>query len=556
MEQNNNDLDRRLSAIEERLRRLEGFLQGPRPPSPPPPRPTAKPRTPPKATAQPRERDFGKLIAWAGGLAFTTGIVLLVSLAVERGWIGPAVRFGLGLSLALSATGISVYLSTDRRLYKGLADDPASRISVGRTLFVVGLVGGFAASYAGYARWDLFGLATLSVLIAALTFIHLAIGHVSGDIVRAGSAIAGAFLVPVYAGDLASVRLQAWPALVLFAGAAFLSMVWSGRSASVTGWILGTVGGAALFEAIDGSVGAPRILGIWTMAIAAGGVVFMVDRRLAHEDAEFSILDAVLVGWLALMAGLFLGGRIFGSSDVVPELSVILALVAGAIAALRSRRLEIADGLGSAALLLALVSVEHLSDHGLVWMSAAAAVLVAASVWVVAQASLPVARFVSRSLGVVLGFVTALLVAFPILDDRAEVVLSGGLMLLAFVVAAIHDRDRIGRWVFGSVSFVVWVAWWAGFSGLTFQPDAVTTAGWFTTAIAAMYLGRRYRIRAIPIAGLVLGGVAYLKLFMYDLSAVDPGVRIILFLVVGAALVAFALRLGRRESTKPGPTTP
>ena len=553
MDENTGPLEDRIAGIEKRIARLESFFPAVSPAeAPKPAAPAAVPPPPPPAPVHPRkeheERDYGRVIAWAGGLAFTTGIVLLVSLAVERGWIGPGVRFVLGLGLALAATALSVVLSSRRTVFAAVVENPATRLSVARTLFVAGLVGGYAASYAGFARWDLFGFAALSVLIGILTFLHLGLGHLSGDIVRAGSAIAGAFLVPIYAEDLASVQVEAWPAVILFAGGAVLAVVWSRRSGSITAWILGTIGVGALHAAVEGDLGAARVTGIWLLAAAATVTIWMIGRRLATDTGEFSVLDALLVGWLALAAGGYLTGWAFAEPTLYAEIGVVISLGAAGFVAYQAKWREVADGLTVAATVFAFLAIEALSDESLPWMASVAAVLIVAVVWWAGRLDLTLSRFTIRGIALVIGVITTALLAFPVLDDRAEVVLSGGVVLLALAVAAYVDDEILGRWIFGTDTAVVWVAWWAALSGLTFEPDAITTAGWFATAIGAIYVGRQKRIRALPIAGLVLGGVSYLKLFLYDLSAVEPALRIILFLVVGAALVGFAYRSERART--------
>lgn len=562
MDEHLEPVEDRLRTIEERLARLEAFfpegrLQAARvlrqtePASAPAPAPSP----PPAATVSPEpapapERDFGRVIAWAGGLAFTTGLVLLVSLAVERGWIGPGVRFVLGLALALAATGLSVALSSTRELFSEVVESEVNRRSVARALFVAGLVGGYAAAYAGFARWDLYGYSALSILIALLTFMHLVLGHVSGDIVRAGSAIAGAFLVPIYAQDLASVRVEAWPALILFAGAAVLAVAWARRSASVTAWILATVGVAALLASVEPDSGTARLAGIWMFAAVAGATVWMVATRLRDEDRAFSFPDGLLIGWLALAAGGLVSGWAFFDPQIGLEIGVVVALTAIGLIAHRAAWREVADGLTVAATVFAFLAIEALIDEGIVAIAYTSSALIAVSVWWATRWSLTITKSVVRSIALVIAVITVALPAASVLDDEIDVVLSVGLVLIGLIAGAFFDEESWGRWAFGSGAAFVWVSWWAAFSGLTFEPDAITTAGWFATAIGAILVGRQRRILPVQIGGLALGGVSYLKLFLYDLSAVEPALRIVLFLVVGAALVVFAYRSGRARQPR------
>ncbi len=135
---------------------------------------------------------------------------------------------------------------------------------------------------------------------------------------------------------------------------------------------------------------------------------------------------------------------------------------------------------------------------------------------------------------------TVVLLALRQLVD--EVVQTGGIILGGLVLAWLVDRSSLGRWASGTAAAGLWVAWWAALSRFTFEPDAITTAGWFATAMVMMSVGRR--LQPVRLAGLALAGLSYLKLFLHDLAAVEPGIRIVLFLVVGAALVLFAYRSG------------
>ena len=124
----NPEVERRLNLFAQRLaelqrelveiRRLaEGEAVSPTAPPAPAarPAPAPPPRPAPKLQPQPqrapsywdREIDYGALLgakglAWAGGIVTVLGVVFFFVLAVNRGWIGPVERVGLG-ALASSA---------------------------------------------------------------------------------------------------------------------------------------------------------------------------------------------------------------------------------------------------------------------------------------------------------------------------------------------------------------------------------------------------------------------------------------------------------------------
>ncbi len=105
-----------MAQLEARVARLERFFPDGGSPLPARgPVPTRVPAAPRLQRPATPDRTLGRLIAWAGGFALVTGLVLLVGLAVERGWIGPGVGFGLGIGLGAISTALSVYLSAARR---------------------------------------------------------------------------------------------------------------------------------------------------------------------------------------------------------------------------------------------------------------------------------------------------------------------------------------------------------------------------------------------------------------------------------------------------------
>src|SRR5205807_8539349 len=122
------------------------------PPPPQPPRPPAPPRAehrippppPPQPPRRPR-RQLGDLLgprafAWTGGIVTLLGIVLLFVLAVDRGWIGPGARIGIGALASASVFVAGIWL---RRRY---GDTHAALAAAG-----AGIAGGYATLLAAAA---------------------------------------------------------------------------------------------------------------------------------------------------------------------------------------------------------------------------------------------------------------------------------------------------------------------------------------------------------------------------------------------------------------------
>ena len=81
----------------------------PRPAPPPPPAPPREPRF------WERDLDFNELLgakglAWAGGIVTVLGVVFFFVLAVNRGWIGPSERVGLGALASLLVFGAGLWV--------------------------------------------------------------------------------------------------------------------------------------------------------------------------------------------------------------------------------------------------------------------------------------------------------------------------------------------------------------------------------------------------------------------------------------------------------------
>jgi uncharacterized membrane protein len=122
------DFARRLAGLERELqdlRRLAGEEAPATQPAPPPraepmrPRPPAPPVVTPTWDERLRARLpevtmdslFGaRALAWAGGVVTLLGILFFFVLAVNRGWIGPAERVGLGALASALVFGAGVWL--------------------------------------------------------------------------------------------------------------------------------------------------------------------------------------------------------------------------------------------------------------------------------------------------------------------------------------------------------------------------------------------------------------------------------------------------------------
>ncbi|MFK7902575.1 MAG: DUF2339 domain-containing protein, partial [Nitratireductor sp.] len=102
--------------------------------------------------------DFEKRIGeqWsviAGGLAMAFGAVFLVKYSIDAGLLGPVQRITFGLLVSAGLLGGGEWL---RRHDKKLSLAIVPNADIPGVLTAAGIVGAFAAIYAGYALYDLF----------------------------------------------------------------------------------------------------------------------------------------------------------------------------------------------------------------------------------------------------------------------------------------------------------------------------------------------------------------------------------------------------------------
>ncbi len=194
------DYDRRLRAMQFELAELKHAVRSqetpveepkplPVPLAPPPqPKPKLPPPTPPRP---PREIDFSDLLgaralAWAGGVVTLLGILFFFVLAVDRGWIGPIARVGLGGSAATLVFLAGLEL---RRRY---GETHSALAAVG-----AGIAGGYGTLLCADALYHLIPDAAALVIAAGIGSVGLATALAWNSELIAGIGLVGAALAPV-----------------------------------------------------------------------------------------------------------------------------------------------------------------------------------------------------------------------------------------------------------------------------------------------------------------------------------------------------------------------
>lgn len=300
------------------------------PPLPPPtavippvvvPKPKAPEPVVAKVVPQPSLEQFmgAKLFAWAGGLALFLGIVFFVKLSLERGWISPPLRVGIGL-----LTGAVLVIA-------GLWTHRKERFVVlGQTLCATGIVALYGVAYAAhalYAVWP-FDSATLTFgFMSAVTVAAFVLAVRLDARVVAALGMLGGFLTPVLCstgrdqaaalfsyialldlGVLAVVRRTKWPHFTEAAAAGTQLMLW--------GWMMRFLVASGYTH--DAATWVPVGLMLGFTALFATATAWMKKDGVPATGA------------LLLAAGALITAFVFlGYSSIAERPSVLYALVFG-----------------------------------------------------------------------------------------------------------------------------------------------------------------------------------------------------------------------------------
>src|SRR3954452_2675383 len=237
----------RLAQIEARLDRIEAMLEprpatrGERPAAPAPApaptrtRPTPAPRPEPRRELDLEELLGGRVLALVGGVTVIVGLVFLIALAVQRGWLGEEARTALAFLGSATLLGLGAWLYETR----------------GRTQAALAACGT--------------GLAGLFLSLTAATVLY--------DLLPVGAALAGAF--------------------VFGAVGAGLAVRWNSRTIGALG-ILGALAAPLLVGATDNA----ESLLFLAIAEAAAIAVLVWRRWSWLRVAAVAIVLAQLAGWV------------------------------------------------------------------------------------------------------------------------------------------------------------------------------------------------------------------------------------------------------------------
>ncbi|WP_285477332.1 DUF2339 domain-containing protein [Amycolatopsis sp. NBRC 101858] len=498
-----------------------------------------------------KEGAGSRVLAWVGGAVTLLGVVLLLVLAVQRGWLGPLPRVLVGAAFGLALTGTGVWLH---------------RKPAGRT-------GAFALAWTGIATLYLDAVAATSLYDFLPVLAGLAVGltvAVGGllvalrwespllaSVVVAGCAVCAPMITRGFTPELVAFLLMVqlatapvqlrrdWSSLTLAAGVPPLL--------------------ASVISTAVGHGGWPNTSAALGTGVIGVALALIVLRRRENDPAALSVLATAVVP--TLIAALLLPK--IQAVPVAAGAGVVLL----AVWAARRWWPGLAGQLAGLAGLLAILQATVMQFDG----PARAAVLLSEALLLVVAAVGGRTKF---ALGAALGFATigglvgvffdvtpALLMVHRIrpAGDVAGA-LAVALLILAVSVAlpwaAVRlavfrgPADDLPIWLVAGVSALYGAAGVVLCASLLAVPGrtgfllghALITVSW--TIAALVLLLRGIAVVGLRVSGLVLVGAAVLKLVLFDLSALDGLARVGAFLGAGLVLLAAGTRYARLVASR------
>ncbi|GGN06866.1 hypothetical protein GCM10011609_53020 [Lentzea pudingi] len=518
---------------------------------------------------QPRETLFeklgkdgagAKLLAWVGGAITVLGFVLLLVLAVQRGWLGPLPRVigGAVFSAALVGIGMWLHRNPAGRTgamalaftgFAGLYLDVIAATSLYHYLpESVGLVVGLAVAAAGVVlalKWESQALAVTVVAACALC----------SPIITEGFTVllVGFLLVLKMASTPVQIRRN-WPGLAIAGGfPPILASLLTTANAIPRSYEWTVVGVAAATTVVGIAVAFLTIRkrpdDVVAVALIAGSALPAMFATTLLENPANSILAGVVA---AVLLAIWM----------VPDLPRAFTTAAGAtgMLALFQTTVIALDGnvrtaiVLAEAVLLAFLAARLNKKSALVGSIAFGFVGFIMTVGIAVPITwlLDEPRFFNN---VEAGDYAAGLVTAIVLGVFAAVLPWAALKMQVLREPARHPFP----WIVSGLVLLYGAAGAVLCAALLVSPDetgflfghSVVTVSW--TIAALFLLVRGINNKALRISGLILVAAAVVKLVLFDLSALDGVARVLAFLGAGLVLLTAGARYAKLVTSAKNP---
>jgi uncharacterized membrane protein len=561
------DLTRRLERMERRV-----FPSTAPDPQPQPPAATRDPATstrpgpPPQSRPALPQRDLeellgGRVLAWVGGVAILLGLVFLLGIAIDRGWIDEPMRTVLGFlgSTSLLLAGVWLY-ERKGRTEAALAAVASALSGLYTTLLVATQIYDLIPAEVGLACAGLVGVVGVAIAVRWESTIVAAIG------------ILGALLAPVLVGAESSGLSLGFIAIALMAAVGIL--LWQR-------WDWLSLGAFA--------VSAPQLL-MWfaenyeerlpvALGVLIGFWALYVVAAIGYELRARAADELPIASWLLLLANVVLiaGAGYFALDEAGHQNGAVAWLLGlatshillGALALRQAINREIgsllvATGLGLSAFAFA----DVLDGPALVVGWALQAVVLA---YLATQASRDATPYGSNAerlllaagayLGLALGHVLVVEIPPSAILTGVESLGDALIGLGACAAAALYGRYALrdlnpsvaqGCEILGATALLylasVAIVDTVGVtdSGDSRQAGQVfLSAFWTLSGLGAVVYGLLRDVRRLRLSGLALLALAVAKVYTYDLAELEELSRVLSFVALGLLLLVGAFAYQR-----------
>lgn len=565
LQQRLDDMERRLGVLEQLAHQDQALRSSaqvtPIPaqvgPTPAMPAPRLAPPMTPIPQLPPKERppiNVERWLKWAGVALVVLAASFLLNVAIQRGWLTPAVRVAGGLAI-----GVALYVA-------GVLARPRSN-QYATALQAGGATVAYLMLWAGFQVFDLFPFAVagagMLVVVAAL-FVDVFRFH---DSALGALATLGGFTTPFFLADVsAGATNDTAPLLVYLAFFVVLTAVVH----YLVGWrTLQIVAAGAAVMSLGVSAGSnnpsphPDAFGL-TVVMTLIAVAYWLVPTLARTRIENARSDHLPVsdiarslddalGNLVRLSGFVLLGITFTLVAVVWDLDQTwsgalafgLALVAAGVAyVVRGSRVDsLISGLLASVLTTAGLALMLDGEVRMIAVAAQGTALIVIS----ERLQMSIALRVQAHVLSAVAFIMLLSELFDGYWESGAALPLSALVVIGLVGFAGWRQQDEPRAAYLLASFAGFLVLILHLLGGTDIGQAFVTGIWAIIGLGLILFGRFQQVRPLELTGLGTLGLVLVRLFGH-LADIDPLIRVFLFLAIGVLFLGggWYFRAGRK----------